>query len=273
MTKRNFHFFRLEDRVLLSGEGLDPTLEMNPDADTVADLQADILQGDTVGLENDIDAIEAAVLAAAGETQPLQDEQTDSSGDFAEVFDVVSAAEQLDPARPIEVVFVDASVEDSETLLADMREGGSDGAQWVVVMLESDRNGIEQITDALAKLSSVDAVHLVSHGDGEGVQLGNVKLDQETSLDYAGDIASWGHAMDSDADLLIYGCDLASTVEGQDLIEMLAIVCNCDVAASDDATGHEDLGGDWLLEYTVGEVETEVAFGYAAQASWHSTLD
>ncbi|EMI57701.1 LamG-like jellyroll fold domain-containing protein, partial [Rhodopirellula sallentina] len=272
MTKRNFHFFRLEDRVLLSGEGLDPTLEMNPDADTVADLQADILQGDIDGWENDIDAIEAAVLAAVGEAPPQQDEPTDYSGDVADVFDAASAAEFLDPARPIEVVFVDASVDDSETLLADMRESGTDGAQWVVVTLESDRNGIEQITDALAKLSSVDAVHLVSHGDGEGVQLGNVKLDQDSSLDYAGDIASWGHAMDSDADLLIYGCDLASTVEGQDLIEMLALVCNCDVAASDDATGHEELGGDWILEYTVGDVTTDVAFGYAAQASWYDTL-
>ena len=50
---------------------------------------------------------------------------------------------------------------------------------------------------------------------------------------------------------------------------MLAAVCDCDVAASDDATGHNELGGDWLLEYQVGEVSTNVAFGYAAQSSWY----
>ena len=78
--------------------------------------------------------------------------------------------------------------------------------------------------------------------------------------------------LDSDADLLIYGCDLASTESGQDLIDILALACDCDVAASDDLTGAADLGGDWILEYTVGDVQTEVAFGFIAQASWHDTL-
>ncbi len=126
---------------------------------------------------------------------------------------------------------------------------------------------------ALKDLSGVVAIHLVSHGDGQGIQLGDTRLDVNTAPNYAGDIASWGYALDSKADLLIYGCDLASTVEGQDLIDMLAIVCNCDVAASDDVTGHDSLGGDWILEYAVGDISTDVAFGYAAQASWRRTLD
>ena len=100
-----------------------------------------------------------------------------------------------------------------------------------------------------------------------------MKLDGDSSPSHAGDIASWGHALDTDADLLIYGCDLASTIEGQDLVAMLALVCNCDVAASDDATGSSDFGGDWVLEYTVGDVDTHVAFGYAAQASWRGVLN
>ncbi|MBB3207905.1 CSLREA domain-containing protein, partial [Rhodopirellula rubra] len=267
MTKRNFHFFRLEDRVLLSGEGLDPTLEMIPDGDAMADLQSDV-----DALQTDLDAIEAAVLAAAGEALPNDTDDGPSDVEISDIIDPATGIDSLDPARPIEVIFIDAGVEDSESLIAGLRDNGENGTQWVLVHLESDSNGIEQITSTLSSLSSVDAIHLLSHGDGEGVQLGNVKLDQETSLEHAGDIASWGHALDNDADLLIYGCDLASTTEGQDLIEMLALVCNCDVAASDDATGHADLGGDWILEYSVGDVTTEVAFGFAAQASWFDTL-
>ncbi|EMI46059.1 LamG-like jellyroll fold domain-containing protein [Rhodopirellula sp. SWK7] len=267
MTKRNFHFFRLEDRVLLSGEGLDPTLEMIPDGDTVADLQSDV-----DALQLDLDAIEAAVLAAAGEALPNDTDAGPADVEISDIIDPATGIDSLDPARPIEVIFIDAGVEDSESLIAGLRDNGENGTQWVLVHLESDSNGIEQITSTLSSLSSVDAIHLLSHGDGEGVQLGNVKLDQETSLEHAGDIASWGHALDNDADLLIYGCDLASTTGGQDLIEMLALVCNCDVAASDDATGHAELGGDWILEYSVGDVTTEVAFGFAAQASWFDTL-
>ncbi|MCM2371762.1 LamG-like jellyroll fold domain-containing protein, partial [Aporhodopirellula aestuarii] len=274
MTKRNFHFFRLEDRVLLSGEGIDPALEMIPDGDTVADLQSDV-----DALQLDIDAIEAALMAAAGETVPndtnalnADSDDVGAGADNADFIDPAIGPEALDPARPIEVIFIDAGVEDSESLIAGLRDSGDEGTQWVLVRLDSDSNGIEQITATLSSLSSVDAIHLLSHGDGQGVQLGNVKLDQETSLEHAGDIASWGHALDSDADLLIYGCDLASTTEGQDLIEMLALVCNCDVAASDDATGHADLGGDWDLEYRIGEINTEVFVGAYGQKQWNHLL-
>ena len=44
------------------------------------------------------------------------------------------------------------------------------------------------------------------------------------------------------------------------------------MAASDDATGHADLGGDWEFEYLVGHVETDVVFSNHVQQSWHSTL-
>ncbi|WP_146583103.1 DUF4347 domain-containing protein, partial [Neorhodopirellula pilleata] len=58
---------------------------------------------------------------------------------------------------------------------------------------------------------------------------------------YAGDIAAWGHALDAQANLLIYGCDLARTTEGQDLIEMLAIVCDCEVTESEGTEADDDI--------------------------------
>ncbi|MCC9656619.1 cadherin domain-containing protein [Rhodopirellula halodulae] len=263
MTKREFHFFQLEDRVLLSGEGLDAAEAVTPDEGLIASLQAEL------------DAIEDAAQAAADDsvTGDLLDAdgQAKSKRDENEWDDPALGARTLDPARPVEVIFVDEGVENSEILLQDLRSQNED-TQWVVVRLRAGECGVDRITETLAHLSGVDAIHLLSHGDGEGIQLGSDRLSLDSAPAFAGDIASWGHALDTQADLLIYGCDLASTVEGQDLIEMLALVCNCDVAASDDATGHEDLGGDWLLEYTVGEVTTDVAFGYAAQASWYDTL-
>ncbi|MEM8912722.1 MAG: DUF4347 domain-containing protein, partial [Planctomycetota bacterium] len=258
--KRSFHFFQLEDRVMLSGEGLEGADVPQPDAELVEAMMTEI---DVAAA-----AIDAS-LSVDGETTPVAN---DPAGQES-VVDPTESTNPIDPADPVEVIFIDAAVDNADQLLDDLRDDRDAATQWLIVYLDAETNGIDQITEFLATQSSIDAIHILSHGDGTGIQLGSAKLDTQSSLDHAGDIASWGFALDSDADLLIYGCDLASTDEGQDLIEMLAAVCNCDVAASDDATGHQDLGGDWILEYAIGEVETEVAFGYAAQASWYGTLD
>ncbi|HBE69261.1 MAG TPA: hypothetical protein DDW52_14020, partial [Planctomycetaceae bacterium] len=215
----------------------------------------------------------SSTAAGNGGAEPAEatSEQQHTSESSTAIYDPDVGVPSFDPARSIEVIFVDGAVEGSDTLIDNLRQGDT-STQWLIVRVGSDQDGIEQVTSVLGQLTGVDAVHLVSHGDGSGIQLGNVKLNVASSLQRAGDIASWGHALDADADLLVYGCNLASTEEGQELINMLAIACDCDVAASDDETGHEDLGGDWLLEYTVGDVETDVAFGFAAQASWDDTL-
>ena len=154
----------------------------------------------------------------------------------------------------LELVFVDAGVGDVQTLIQDFAAGDDPTRLVEFVLLDAQRDGIEQISQTLSQHSGVDAVHLVSHGDGEGIQLGNTYLDMTSATGRAGEIASWGNSLDVDADILIYGCDLASTAEGQTLIDSIGALCDCDVAASDDVTGHEDLGGDWVLEYTANQI-------------------
>ncbi|MCP4890224.1 MAG: DUF4347 domain-containing protein, partial [Planctomycetaceae bacterium] len=84
----------------------------------------------------------------------------------------------------------------------------------VIVEFAPDPDGVEQITRTLSNLSNVDAVHVLSHGDGSGIQPGNSYLDADATLGYAGDLASWADAFKREADLLIYGCELASTTDG-----------------------------------------------------------
>ncbi len=80
--------------------------------------------------------------------------------------------------------------------------------------------------------------------------------------------------LDADADLLIYGCDLASTDGGRALIE--SIGCACAIVTSRPAMMPPDMSR-WVvtgyLEYAVGDVTTGVAFNFAAQSNWYSTLD
>ena len=73
-------------------------------------------------------------------------------------------------------------------------------------------------------------------------------------------------------DLLFYGCDVAATSDGQELIESMAALTGVDVAASDDLTGHADLGGDWLLEYSTGIIETRLIVSGTLQAEWQAVL-
>ncbi len=256
-TSRVFDFYPLEDRILLSGEGMEGA-EVAVDGDVSAAILAALGEADG---EFQPDPVISAALVP-----PVVSEEAEStSEDLADT-------PTFDPALPLEVVFVDAGVEDSETLLAGLRGDGQDSTQWLIVELSADEDGIEQITETLAGLSGVDAVHIISHGDGQGIQLGDTRLDVDTAGGYAGDIASWADALDTDADLLIYGCDLAGTSDGRALVDSIAALCDCDVAASDDATGNEQLGGDWDLEYSIGAIETTVAFNTDAQATWQGLL-
>ena len=59
---------------------------------------------------------------------------------------------------------------------------------------------------------------------------------------------------------MFYGCNLAATADGQELMNQIGAEWDVDVAASDDLTGILIFGGDWDLEYQTGDVETQIAF-------------
>jgi hypothetical protein len=56
------------------------------------------------------------------------------------------------------------------------------------------------------------------------------------------------------------------------LIDRLAALTGADVAASDDKTGHADLGGDWDLEVSRGAIEHATPFTLQATQSWTHIL-
>uniref|UniRef100_UPI003564C6E5 DUF7948 domain-containing protein n=1 Tax=Stieleria sp. TaxID=2795976 RepID=UPI003564C6E5 len=205
-------------------------------------------------------AVDAAFEAAAGassaaESQALPTNEPDESS-----IDDVAALPASIPGASIQVVFVDAGVQDADTLVEGLRQGAEGNTQWLIVRLSEDADGVEQISQTLSGLSGIDAVHLLSHSDGQSIRLGNTRLSIDTADGYAGDLANWGAALDADADLLIYGCELANSDEGRALIDSIAALTDADVAASDDLTGHRSLGGDWELEYSLGTIDYASAF-------------
>ena len=78
-----------------------------------------------------------------------------------------------------EVVFVDAGIDDARQLIDSLKQQDNGGRQVDVVWIGKDEDGIKVITDYLKGRSGLDAVHIISHGDRSGIQLGNVFLDQQ----------------------------------------------------------------------------------------------
>ncbi|NNF97627.1 MAG: DUF4347 domain-containing protein, partial [Halobacteria archaeon] len=136
-----------------------------------------------------------------------------------------------------ELVFVDTDTPDYQQLLNDLLNTEQDERQFEVILLDNEQSGINQISEVLADRSDLNAVHIISHGANGTVELGNTRFDIDTLQENAKQIAAWGEALTAEADLLLYGCDLAASSEGQSLVKALAHLTGADVAASDDLTG------------------------------------
>ncbi|MET0074000.1 MAG: Ig-like domain-containing protein [Candidatus Thiodiazotropha lotti] len=170
------------------------------------------------------------------------------------------------------IILVDENTPDHYALIDDILAQADDTHQFDIFLVSADRDGIDQISEILSSFSDLDAVHLISHAEDGVVQLGNTTLDSLSLQDNLNAIQAWGNSFSEDGDLLIYGCNLAATENGQSLVDSLASLTGADVAASDDLTGHESQGGDWDLEYRTGDIEAGIAISENQQAAWQATL-
>ncbi len=167
------------------------------------------------------------------------------------------------------LIFINYDVDNIDQFISDVADLGPD---YQVFVLDNQSAGVDQITNVLGSYSNLASVHLISHGSGGQVNLGNATLSLAALGDYENQLASWGSHLSEDADILFYGCNLAATEDGQRLIESLAQLTEADIAASDDLTGHDSLGGDWELEYANGDVEATVVVSTDLQNMWQSQL-
>lgn len=76
--------------------------------------------------------------------------------------------------------------------------------------------------------------------------------------------------MAEDADIVLYGCDVALGSEGNTFLRRLSRITGADILASSDKTG---FFGDWELETAVGRVESGLIFQPAIQEVYLNTLD
>lgn len=156
-----------------------------------------------------------------------------------------------------QLVIIDEDVRDQGQLLSQIMAQSDSGVEVRFLTSSNGRNGIEQIADMLSgENAQYSAVHILSHGEAGKVQLGGEWLDADDLRESANVVSDWQNGLSEHADILFYGCDLASNESGLEFIATLSGLTSSDVAGSDDLTGSKLLGGDWDLEVSVGVVET-----------------
>ncbi|MDZ8109036.1 MAG: DUF4347 domain-containing protein [Nostoc sp. DedQUE12a] len=161
------------------------------------------------------------------------------------------------------IVFMDGTVIDYESLITGIQPNTS------VVILDSTIDGIEQITQALQG-GEYQSVQIISHGSEGTVQLGATQLNANNLNSYAPQLQQWRNYLTEDADILLYGCNVASG--DQTFVQLLSQITGADVAASNDITGSASLGGDWDLEVKIGEIESDLALPPEATLAYRSIL-
>ncbi len=223
-------------------------------------------------LEVSTGPIETAVVISAS-TQATWDHAlstfagTNTNDTGAASQDNLVAAVPQPGATRHEIAFVDTSIKDYEALLADVNPNAT------VVLLDGSRDGIQQIADYLTNQQNVDAIHIVSHGSEGSFQLGTAVLNADSmSEQYAALLGEIGSHLSANSDILVYGCDFGKGDAGQEAMIRLASLTGADVEASDDLTGAAQLGGDWVLELSTGQIETGIVFSEQVRTDFDHVL-
>jgi hypothetical protein len=165
-------------------------------------------------------------------------------------------------------IFIDAGVGNT-TVLAD-----AVSLQGQIVILDQNRDGLTQIAEVLSHNSNVDAVYVVSHGQSGLLQLGSTQVTSSSiANEHAAALTTIRGSLAADADIFLFGCNVAGDAHGRAFVDALAEATGADIAASDDLTGDAALGGDWNLEYHVGFTAEYSSLSDKLQAEFHELLN
>src|SRR5690606_14232784 len=207
-------------------------------------------------------AADQAAQDAAVQAEQAQTAADDSAQDAAQAIAELAVAPTAAPRQ--EIAFIDTGINGWEALRDGVREGVE------VILLDTNRNGLQQISDVLEGRNNLGAIHLVSHGESGGFKAGNIWVRSDNLSLYQDVLTQIGAALAPDGDILLYGCKTGEGATGSDFIDNLARLTQSDVAASANNTGTHLLGGDWLLESQSGSIEA-VSMG-VGMASFNALL-
>ncbi len=260
---QSVQLLKLEDRLLMSVTPM--AVVADATATASASAAATVVQESPAVVADTGDG-----LFAPDEAFSVESSTGKSGSETQDSFNVGSNQESVNKVTSaVELIVIDSAVEDADTLLSSLL---ATDRTFRILRLDADSSGLEQITRKLEELGGAQAIHLLTHGSPGEVRLGSTSLNSTTLASHAAELLAWQHMLTSDADILLYGCDVAGDVNGEEFLEALSRMTAADVAASTDATGAAELGGDWILEDSTGAVETSIAFDDSQLIGWQHIL-
>ncbi|MFM7564964.1 MAG: DUF4347 domain-containing protein [Planctomycetota bacterium] len=162
------------------------------------------------------------------------------------------------------LVVVDQGIADYQTLLHDIQNQLPQ--QHSLLLIDSTGDGWLQLNQYLSQHQGIQQVHLFSHAASGQLLLGNQSL-QIDDLFNDDSAAIWQRALHPDADVFLYGCQLAADPAGEQFVSQFAIFSGADVAASIDQTGSAS-SADWDLEFSVGLLNSDSLFSDDNPLHW-----
>lgn len=266
---------RLEERILFSASAIAPVAAEIADAgDALA--SALVSTGDNAKVASDsgglsdhqfLDLIADTIL-------PQQSSDFGAPGVDTSTPEDPAADDDTDPEiQRTELVFVDTGIANYETIVNDIRANSRSTRAVQVVLLDATQDGLKQINLHMSGLThTVDTVHFITHGTDRALKFGSTWIDVGSLASQQSDFEQWRNVLSPNADLLFYGCDLSSSESGRSILGSIALWADADVAGSDDATGQKSLGGDWDLEYAIGDIDSEIIVSGELQSEWRGLM-
>lgn len=173
--------------------------------------------------------------------------------------------------RPNSLIFVDRSVANYQALIRGVAPAST------VVMLDPHDDGVEQITRTLLHHTHthqfpISSIHIVSHGEPGGLQIGSTWLTSNTIARYIPLLHQWATALADNADIVLYGCRVAEGTIGKQFVQKLSELTGANLSASTHLVGHTTLGGNWHLDYQTGTTSPRLVFSSAALEAYPAVL-
>src|SRR3954462_297585 len=179
-----------------------------------------VLRGDTSFDAGDSSAPAAPEAQRSDATQKPAEKPAEKAAEKP-----VEAVQSKAGADAKELVFVDTSVLGYQDLMKTISPDAK------VVLLDPARDGITQITEALAGESGVTSIHLIAQGSADHLVLGSGTLDAAAMQGLnAQRIASISEHLTADATILIHGSDFGKGDAGSAVANRLALLTSADVA-------------------------------------------
>ncbi|MEG4521204.1 DUF4347 domain-containing protein, partial [Microcoleus sp. AT9_A5] len=179
---------------------------------------------------------------------------------------LTKASRGVNTERKKHLVCIDPRVENYQHLASGVKPGTE------IIVLDRSLDGVEQITEILAKRSSIASLQIVAHGNEASVQLGSTLLKDENLPKYDRHLQQWRHAFTEKADILLLACKVGAGKSGIAFVQKMRELTGANIAASNNIIGSTKLGGNWQLNVTAGRVKTAIAFETKTQETYSAVL-